>query len=371
MVLKDKFRQMVDFFKTHSKLRVSLIVLVLLILAAGLAFVSNRLLSGQPLSISRLISSNSATPTEPRNVASPIDGAMFTATEASTWQNRTPLAVIIENSTDSRPQSGLSSADVVYEALAEGGITRQMGVFLTNLNNQTVGPVRSMRVYFLDWLEEYNALAAHVGGNVHALARIGPESVKDLDEFYTPGYWRATDRSAPHNAYASTDNLWSAASNKGWTGMPSFHQWPFKDEASASARPATQHVGLGFLGGADYKVVWDYNPATNSYQRNVGGSPAIDRNTNQQITAKTVVVQVVSYSLFPDDETTGHGALNMQDTGSGNAYVFTDGTSTAATWHKASRTDRTTFTDSSGNEISFNRGPIWIEVVPPGSSIIF
>ncbi len=367
MVLKDKFHQLVDFFRTHYKTRVGSIVVGLVVIAAGLALVSNYLLSGKPLQINRLVSSDSGKVAEARNIPSPINGTLFTATDASIWQNRTPLAVIIENSVDSRPQSGLSYADVVYETLAEGGITRQMGVFLTNLNNQTVGPVRSMRVYFLDWLEEYNALAAHVGGNHFALDRVGPEGVKNLDEFFTSGYWRATDRPAPHNVYTTTDNLWSAGANNGWTGMTTFHQWPFKDEASASARPTTQHIGLGFLGGADYKVVWDYNPTTNNYQRNVGGSQAIDKNTGNQITAKTVVVQVVSYTPFND----GTGALDMDDIGSGPAYIFRDGGSVTGTWKKASRTDRTMFVDANNNEIPFNRGPIWIEVVPPGSSIVF
>lgn len=367
MILKEKFRQWVDFFKAHPKIKITAIIVWLVVLAAGLALASNYLLGGRPLQINRLISSDSGKVAEPRNIPSPVDGALFTATEASIWQNRTPLAVIIENSTDSRPQSGLSSADVVYEALAEGGITRQMGVFLTNLNSVSLGPVRSMRVYFLDWLEEYQALAAHVGGNHNALARIGPEGVKDLDEFFTPGFQRTNDRPSPHNVYTTTDNLWSAGANKGWTGATSYHSWIFKDEASSSARPTTQHLGLGFLGGADYKVVWDYDPTTNSYGRNVGGAAAIDRNTNTQILAKTVAVEVVPYTPFDD----GTGALNMQDIGSGKAYVFTDGKETDATWKKSSRTDRTIFVDTTGSEIPFNRGPIWIEVVPPGSPIIF
>jgi Protein of unknown function (DUF3048) N-terminal domain/Protein of unknown function (DUF3048) C-terminal domain len=306
-------------------------------------------------------------PVEAHDIAGPINGILFTSDEAAVWKNRTPLAIIVENHVDSRPQSGLSSADLVYEALAEGGITRQMAVFLTNAGNVTVGPVRSMRVYFLDWLEEYNAIAAHVGGNHHALDRIGPEGVKDLNQFYfSTFYWRSTDRFAPHNVYTTTEKLWLAGANKGYTGAQTFHSYQFKDDAVNASRPQAQTISLSFLGQPDYQVLWKYDQVNNVYLRNVGGSPAIDRNNNQQIVAKIIAVQVIPYSIFNDDQ---KGALLMQDTGSGKAYVFEDGITTAATWTKNSRSDRTIFTDSSGKEIPFNRGQIWVEVVPPASTV--
>lgn len=307
------------------------------------------------------------TPVEARNIPGPINGVLFTASESATWKNRTPLAIIVENQIDSRPQSGLSSADLVYEALAEGGITRQMGVFLTNLQNVTVGPVRSIRVYFIDWLEEYGAILAHVGGNHHALDRIKPEGVKDMDEFYNAAsYWRATDRFAPHNVYTTTDKLWASAATKGYTGAQTFHSYPFKDDTPVASRPAAQSVSLSFLGSLPYQVLWKYDPAGNVYLRNVGGAPAIDRNTNQQVAAHTIAVQVIPYTIFNDD---AKGALLMQDVGSGKAYVFEDGVTVDATWIKKSRNDRTIFTDSTGKEISFNRGLIWVEVVPPVSTV--
>lgn len=306
-------------------------------------------------------------PVEARDVPGPINGILFTATEASAWKNRTPLAIIVENHVDSRPQSGLSYADLVYEALAEGGITRQMAIFLTNSTDVTVGPVRSVRVYFLDWLEEYGALIGHVGGNHHALDRIKPEGVKDLDQFYNSGYyWRSTDRFAPHNVYTTTSKLWAAGEAKGYKGAQSFHSYPFKDDAVVASRPAAQTISLSFLGQASYQVLWKYDPVNNVYLRNVGGAPAIDRNNNQQIASHTVAVQVIPYTIFDDDQ---KGALLMSDTGSGKAYVFQDGVTVNATWSKKSRTERTIFTDSAGKEIPFNRGQIWIEVVPPVSTV--
>ncbi len=310
-------------------------------------------------------------PQEARDVPGPINGMLFTATEAKAWQNRKPLAVIIENHFDSRPQSGLAGADVVYEALAEGGITRYLAMYLTNPANVSLGPIRSVRTYFLDWLEEYDGLAAHVGGNMDALDRIAPERVKDLDQFGlgNPTYGRTTDRLAPHNVYTSTDLLWKAADKKGFTGSSSFHNWPFKTEATPSARPSNQTLRLGFLGDVSYKVAWTYSQATNTYLRSVGGADAVDANANTRISAKTIIVEVVP--MQTGVTRIGEQTIIMSDTGAGKAKIFQDGVETDATWTKKTRTERTTFWDAQEKEIPINRGSIWIEVVPPGSPIDF
>lgn len=307
---------------------------------------------------------------EARDIPGPINGVFFTATEAKIWQNRRPLGVILENHVNSRPQSGLSSADVVYEALAEGGITRTLAMYLTNLTPVSLGPVRSMRIYFLDWLQEYEAVAAHVGGNSVAMQRIGAEGVRNIDQFYNGAtYDRVTDRPSPHNVYTTTERLWQTAERKGYTGPSTFPSWKFKDEATASARPTSQTLRLGFLGYPSYKVAWNYNSADNTYQRSVGGNPDIDRGNNQPVAAKTIVVAVMDYKTglsYPGDV-----AAKITNIGTGKAYVLTDGVVTEGTWSKKSRTDRTIFKDAAGVEIPFNRGPIWVEIVPPNTPVEF
>lgn len=369
----DRFGRLKVFLANNKK---PLLVAGLLALAAGAwagyQYVYLPTFSG--VTSSNSTGGSGATASLPKNIPNPINGVLYNSPDAAKWQNRTPLAVVIENSLDSRPQSGLASADLVYEALAEGGITRQLALYLSVPTPTKVGPIRSIRTYFLDWQAEYQAIGVHVGGNSHALDRIGPEHFKDLDGIYIgkQTFVRTTDRLAPHNDYSGTDLLWLEAENRGYKGLPSFRSWVFKDEnptpagdATASAK-LTKSVALGFLGDPSYKVIWTYDQPSNSYLRIVGGTPFIDRNNNQQISAKTVIVQVVSYTLFPEK-----GALNMTDTGSGVAYVLTDGVVTTGTWHKASVADRTIFTDKAGQEISLNRGPIWVEIVPPGSPVTF
>ena len=342
---------------------------ILFLIGGSAAYGFNRIFLSNSTSAANIMPSNSAQNVKQvANIPDPINGVLFTAADAAVWKNRLPLAVIIENSVTARPESGLSQADLVYEALAEGGITRQIAIFLTTPTPVTLGPVRSMRVYFLDWLEEYGAVAVHVGGNDHALARISPEGVKDIDGIYvgSPTFIRTTDRYAPHNDYSATDRLWALATKDGYTGSATFQSWLFKSDAPLASRPPTQTINLGFLGDPEYAVKWVYDPKTNLYSKFDGGQPFIDRNNNQQITAKTVVVQEVSYTLFA-----GEDALNMQDIGSGPAYVFEDGVEVKGTWSKDSRTARTIFYDANNNQIPFDRGQIWIDVVPPNSLVSF
>lgn len=348
------------------------VVVLLFLLGGGIALIYNFFLAPGGLQPGATTSSAVArTAEEARDIPGPINGVLFTASEAKAWQNRRPLAVVIENHRDARPQSGLSSADVVYEALAEGGITRYLAVYLTNLNTVGLGPIRSVRTYFLDWLQEYDAPVAHVGGNMDALDRIGPEKVKDLDQFFlgTSTYERTSDRAAPHNVYTNTDLLWKAAEKKGFTGASSIRSWKFKEEATASARPSAQVLKVGFLNDPSYKVTWAYSQEANTYLRSLGGKDDADRNNNQRIFAKTVLVQFVSYNTGVTR--IGESTVILGTTGSGKAYVFTDGVVTEGTWSKTSRTDRTVFKTKDGVEIPFNRGPIWVEVVPASSPVDF
>ena len=106
---------------------------------------------------------------------------------------------MIENSPDARPQSGLKAAGVVYEAIAEGGITRFMALYQTS-KPELIGPVRSLRMYYLDWFAPYSASIAHVGGSLNALTEARSGKYRDLDQFFnSQTYWRASDRYAPHN----------------------------------------------------------------------------------------------------------------------------------------------------------------------------
>ena len=306
-------------------------------------------------------------PPEPRDFPNPINGVLYTKSEAAKWKDRLPLAVVLENHTDARPQSGLSKADAVYEVLAEGGITRFLALYLAE--DSILGPVRSNRTYFLDWLSEYRAGYAHIGGSPEAQARVKEFNISDLDQFFlgAPTYTRIANRFAPHNVYTTTDKLRGAADSRGYRGPVKLESWLFKDEeSSASARPKKFELTLKFRENAPYVVDWKYNREKNLYLRFNGGASHIDKETNSQLSAKTIIVQEVI--ITPDPS--GHSRIRIKTVGSGPVRIFQDGKVISGKWKKTSRTGRTRFFDNKGAEIAFNRGQIWIEIIPAGSPVI-
>jgi hypothetical protein len=339
----------------------------------------------------------------PKDQICPINGEKFTKTEKELWQVKRPLLVMIENHEDSRPQSGLSKADVVYEAVAEGAITRFMAVFYCGnaaysaKGSYDIGPVRSARTYFLDWASEYSdfPLYNHVGGSncseetpggpcttdrraqaleqIKAYGWLEPNTKSDLNQ-YALGY--SVCRGEPdrtgkevateHTKYCSTEALWTTAVARGLTNVnykgvawdKNYRSWLFKDDA-----PSSGSVSPEFDFWRDYKayaVRWNYDKTTNSYKRVNGGEPFIDFNNKEQIAAKNVIIQFAK-ETGPLDI---HKHLLYETIGTGKALIFQDGLVIEGKWSKKSRIDRTLFYDSTGSEVKFNRGQIWIEVLP-------
>ncbi len=334
-------------------------------------------------------------PSIPRTEACPLNGKLYTKQERDVWEKRRPLAVMIENHAEARPQSGLSYADVVYEAVAEGGITRFMGVFYCGIAAQSVNlaPVRSARTYFLPWVLEYDAAYNHVGGagvcsdptvdeRAKALCQIDQYKIKDMDQFGIsfPTCFRNPDRldhpvATEHTMICVTDKLLKIAAERGWTnvdakGVPwdkNFTSWKFKDEAKAADRGTAFNASwTAWKGYADYSVKWVYDRPTNSYKRFNAGVPHMDLESKEQLTAKNIVI-VFAKETGPVDE---HGHLLYANVGSGDGFLYQDGKTIKITWQKADKNARMKFFDN-GKEISFNRGAIWIEMLPTGTPISY
>ncbi|OGE72644.1 hypothetical protein A3H40_01150 [Candidatus Daviesbacteria bacterium RIFCSPLOWO2_02_FULL_38_15] len=326
-------------------------------------------------------------PSEPKTESCPLNGSMHTKKAKDFWEQRRPLAVMIENHAEARPQSGLSGADIVYEAVAEGGITRFMAVYYCNLSDVQIGPVRSARTYYLDWLSEYDALYTHVGGAntpgpADALGQIIKYEVKDLNQFSIgfPVFWRDYQRlgrpvATEHTMYSTTQKLWQTGAKRGWTATDSagirwdenFTPWKFKETSETGGQVSKITVNF-WESQSNYQVVWDYDVASDSYKRNNGGSSHMDLNNNTQLAAKAVVVQFARESNA-NDGYPGNVHLLYKTTGSGKALIFQNRTVTEGKWNKALRTTRTKYTDSNGTEIEFNPGQIWIQTVPEGSKV--
>ena len=273
--------------------------------------------------------------------------------------NQRPVtAVMIENSTAARPQSGLDQAGVVFEARAEGGITRFVALFQDTAPSY-VGPVRSVRPYYIAWLLGFDAAVAHVGGSGEALNDLKSWNVKNLDQEANGGYFtRITSRPAPHNVYTSIANLNALEAKRGY-GAANYTGFVRKPEAPSKTPNATS---ISFnISSAAYAAHYDYNAANNTYARSVGGAPhmELDQAGNKtQIAPKVVVALVMPQSLEADGLHVVYGTI-----GSGPMYVFQDGVVQQGTWHKTSNTSQFTFTDANGQSLALNPGQTWITAV--------
>ncbi len=375
--------------------------LCLFVISSSISFLAfqSRANTNQPTPVGNNTTANSKTskrptidPSIPRTEVCPLNGAKFTKQEMEVWKTRRPLAVMIENSLDARPISGLSDADIVYEAVAEGGITRFMGMFYcgASVGDIILAPVRSARIYFTKLVTEYDALYNHVGGagncddptvdeRAKALCFIRRNKIKDMDQFGLDfkSCHRLSNRTDKEVAYEHTmacftDQLFKTAAARDWTNVDAkgvswdknFVSWKFKEPASTKGTVSNIKF-LFWKNQPGYDVEWQYDPASNSYKRNNGGVAAVDLNTDEQIAAKNVIIQFTK-ETGPLDE---HMHMLYEVTGTGKMLLFQDGQVVSGTWSKASPTSRTKFFDASNKEVQLNPGQIWVEIVPAGNQI--
>lgn len=333
-------------------------------------------------------------PNAPKTEACPLNGEMRTKMEKEWWERHRPLGIMIENHEDSRPQSGLSSADIIFEAVAEGGITRFLAVYYCQ-DAKIVGPVRSARTYFVDFISGYGdkPLYAHVGGAntpgpADALGQIrdyGWNNENDLNQFSVgfPTFWRDEERlrnvATEHTVYTATSKLWKVAKERGLTDVDGkgrawdgrFEAWKFKEDAKKSERPESFSAEFNFWEGyGAYKVKWVYSPEGNVFKRLNGGKPHKDKNTDKQLAAKNVALVFMS-ERHANDGYEDNVHLLYGTTGSGKAIILLDGKKVEGTWQKVKRTSRMKFFDMQGKEIELNRGLVWVEILPVGAEVDF
>lgn len=330
----------------------------------------------------------------PKNQECPINGAMLTKEQKERWEARRPLGVMIENHLEARPQSGLTSADVVYEFVAEGGITRFLTMYYCK-DATRVGPVRSARVYFISMVRGYGVspLYVHVGGAntpgkadaLGLLSKLKWAGYNDINQFSVPfpvfarDYDRLPGVATEHTMYSSTQKLWIYAADKrklsnvdeddvAWDDT--FKPWKFAD-GKASDSPTATSISYEFWEGMkDYTVEWKYDAAKNGYLRSQNGKPHTDKNNSKQITAMNVVTVFMNESAVNDGYEKGQH-LFYDTIGSGKAVVFQNGEALEGTWKKPKDDEQIRFYDSAGKEIKLVRGFTWVSVLPKGNEVSY
>ncbi len=293
-----------------------------------------------------------------------LDGVLVPADQA----NPTVIAAMIENIKESRPPSGLDKASVVYEALAEGGITRFLALFPAGQDLKEIGPIRSARPYYISWAEEYAALYLHAGGSPQALSYLksGHPNVADFNQFsHAPNFIRDHSRPAPHNLYTNSFLIGDAL-NKLKLPAPTYTSWTFKQETALDQRPTSVNDLVIDFSSFNYRVKYVYDRVNNRYTRFVADQPHVTRD-GSQIFVDNIVVEFMTTGLIPGEKQ----RLDLQTVGTGKLLMFRDGTAVQGTWKKDSNSGRTEFLDQDGKALALNPGMTWIEAVPTDRKVTY
>lgn len=302
-------------------------------------------------------------------VPAPLDGVMVPPAIAA----QRPIAVMIDDLGPARPQSGFSSASVVWHAPAEGGIPRYMMIFQENTPG-LVGPVRSSRYYYIAWASEWRSVYVHAGGSPQALATLRAKGhgqyVYNVDDFRFEGVylWRLRTRSAPHNVYTDGPNLHKLARvvRAPNPAQPPAPVWSFAPDAPFGNRPTGGTIDVGYQAN---RIHYAYDRPTNTYLRGVTGEPKeTDAASGKRVAPKNVVIMLVHFGPLND----GHPnkkRLEADLVGKGTAWIATNGRTVKGTWRKDAITKPTRFFDAAGNTVTLTVGQTFVQVLQTGSKV--
>ncbi len=294
------------------------------------------------------------TPEAKSGVQCPLDGQEI---EDEADAKLRPIAVMLDNEYNARPQSGLLDAEIVYEFPVEGNITRYMAIYHHNISDK-IGPVRSARPYFIDKALEYNAVYVHCGGSPQALEDLNAMKVDTLNDLKgSPCFWRTKDRKMPHNLYTSTRLMREVMTDKKMETKSAPAYFKFSE---ALLEPDGKKVGsIAFSYSKGYKVGYVYDANEKTYYRTINGEKHLDKESGKAVTAANIIVEKTSVKVL--DKV---GRLEVKNIGKDRGYLLTGGKLIEIEWQKSGRKEKTVYKDLKGSEITLNKGTTWIQVVP-------
>ncbi|NTW29562.1 MAG: DUF3048 domain-containing protein [Coriobacteriia bacterium] len=272
---------------------------------------------------------------------------------------RRPISVKIENSPEARPQFGLNSADVVYESVTEGGITRFNCIFQSTLP-ASVGPVRSARLSDLWVVPQYQAILFFSGASTSVNAAVVAAKLPNMsqDVGVTVPYSRVSTRVAPHNLFLDTAKAYSDSLKRGIPTTLAIKGLSYTFSSLASTPTATSvYVPFSTVN----RVTWTYDAPSKTYLRVNDGKVHLDAATGKQVAARNVVVLwAVHTPAVPD----ANGAPTYDITlgGTGRVSVFRDGQRFDGTW-TAEKNSPPTFKNADGVPIKLAPGNTWFQVI--------
>lgn len=282
------------------------------------------------------------------------------------------VALMIENSEYGRPQYGLSSADIVYEAYTEHFYYSRFMLLYWGHAPQEVGPVRSARPYFVSWVHEWPAAYAHAGASNPGYTSIAQDHIHNLDldaGAYNLGT-RVSFRPAPHNLFSNMASIMQAAQNN-WGNPKVTGHWPFLTHVKTGT-PPDQTITMEWNPVNTFEQ-WRWDAAQNGWTRWVNNPKAgtgyvqvMGMNSGKPVIASNVVIQYTTENNMYDPA--GTGWISIQTHGHGKALLFLGSRFYHATWKNKGPGTPTQFYLSNGKQAAFDPGQTWIEVVPNNQS---
>lgn len=320
-------------------------------------------------------------PSSMTSTSSPVSSARVTTSEASmsdghlnpftgeefttsgTKRNR-PLLVSYDNHNDAWPQSGISSADFYIEVLAEGMITRFLGLFYSEPPD-LVGPIRSARPYIVSKAIELDAFLAHVGGSQQALTDIVVKNVADLDGLWSGAFYRTSPKIPPHNTYAAYEDLMREAERQGYRmeGDPFFYDFGVLERKYVfgdAKKLCFPYRSSGAYGDGGYVVSYLYDAKAGEYARFVNDAPCLDELDESQIVVANVLVQFADHKVLDAE---GRLAIDLESAGGG--YLIRDGKIAKIKWEKREEAALTEFFYEDGSRIKLEKGKTILHIVYP------
>ncbi|GAC1320655.1 MAG: hypothetical protein NVSMB2_16740 [Chloroflexota bacterium] len=297
----------------------------------------------------------------PSPIASPSPFVAAAAAPTPIALDAYPFAVMIDNIADARPQFGLASADVIYEAPAEAGIPRLMPIYLSAGGQaDSIGPVRSARHYFVQIANEYRTPLVHIGASPQGFDTLRSTGLPDVDEARgDAGFRRDPHRFAPHNAFVSTTSIRDVLQQRG--GPSKVTPGPLSFGDYRAGPQAATAISIPYPGPEGYSVDYEYDAERSVYRRVMDGLPHRDGMTGDQYTATSIIVQYADVELIPNDTA---GRVDVTLVGSGKGTLIAQGTQVPLTWSRASVREATQFKRSDGAPFLLPTGQVWIQVVP-------
>ncbi len=275
-----------------------------------------------------------------------------------------PYAFQFNNFKKVSNQWGISQADIVYECIVEGGITRLLGIG-ENYTGDKIGSTRSARHYFVSIADEYDAIYIHYGATKYARNKVKELKIDEMDGNAGSGavvFYRDKTISAPHNAFASLEGIQKGIEKNGFeTQYPKDYEPHFKfyeEDTDFPSESDANNISLGFS--AYIKAGFEYNTSDKLYYRSQFGSKHVDSLTGEQLAFKNIIIQFVKEWNI---DRNGYQTMDLEDA-SGSGFYITNGKGAPITWKKKEADSFMRYYNAAGEELTINPGKTYITLFP-------